>query len=77
MWDFSWLVRRSAPEAEFANWGARLDDAKTRGYDCIRIDAFPHLIAAGPDGQVVTNFTILPQTPGFTADAYKICSRGV
>jgi hypothetical protein len=65
MWDFSWLVRRSGPEAEFADWGSRLDDAKSRGYNCIRIDAFPHLIAEGPDGRVVSNFTILPQTPDF------------
>ena len=36
-----------------------------RGYDTIRMDAFPHLVAAGPDGDQVDRFTILPQTPLF------------
>ena len=65
MWDFSWLVRRSSPEAEFANWSSVLDDVVERGYDCVRIDAFPHLIAADPHGVVQQNFSILPQKPDF------------
>ena len=63
MWEFSWLVRRIAPEAEYADWDTVLDELTDRGYDCIRIDAFPHLIAAGPDGAHVERFTIAPRAP--------------
>jgi hypothetical protein len=65
MWDFSWLTRRDGAEAEYANWDKVLDELAGRGYDTIRMDAFPHLVAAGPDGEQVDRFTILPQTPLF------------
>ncbi len=65
MWEFSWLVRRTGAEAEYADWDRVLDELAQRGYNCIRLDAFPHLIAAGSDGEVVDTFTILPQTPLF------------
>ncbi len=61
MWEFSWLVRRSGVETEYADWDRVLDELVERGYDCIRIDAFPHLIARGPHGDLVERFTILPQ----------------
>lgn len=47
MWEFSWLLRRSGGEAEYADTARVLDELVERGYDCVRIDAFPHLIAAG------------------------------
>ena len=65
MWDFSWLTRRQAPEAEFANLTAVLDGLAARGYDCVRIDAFPHLVAAGPDGTTAHDFVVLAQKPDF------------
>ena len=65
MWEFSWLVRRSGAEAEYADWGRVLDELAERGYDAIRLDAFPHLIARGPTGDLVDRFTVLPQTPLF------------
>ncbi len=65
MWEFSWLVRRIAPEAEYSDWDTVLDELADRGYDCIRLDAFPHLIAAGPDGARVERFTIAPRAPLF------------
>ena len=46
MWDFSWLERRW-PGAGYENWDQALDELKQRGYDAVRIDAYPHLIAAG------------------------------
>lgn len=64
MWEFSWLVRRSGKEAEYANWDRVLDELAERGYNCIRIDAFPHLVAADALGARVDEFTILPQ-PGY------------
>lgn len=65
MWEFSWLVRRTGKEAEYADWDKVLDELAERGYNCVRIDAFPHLIAKGPDGKLGEQFTILPQAQGF------------
>ena len=48
MWDFSWLERRWAG-AGYEDWDVALDGLKQRGYDAVRIDAFPHLIAADPE----------------------------
>ena len=60
MWEFSWLVRRQGAEAEYADWDKVLDELAERGYDTIRIDAFPHLVADDRE-----TFTILPQKPLF------------
>ena len=65
MWEFSWLTRREGAEAEYADWDKVLDELAARGYDTIRMDAFPHLVARGPEGEQVDRFTILPQTPLF------------
>src|SRR5258708_7496031 len=48
MWDFSWLERRWTG-AGYEDWDLALDDLKRRGYDAVRIDAFPHLLAADPE----------------------------
>lgn len=40
MWDFSWIERRW-DGAGFEDWNAALDGVKERGYDAVRIDAFP------------------------------------
>lgn len=47
MWDFSWIERRW-DGAGFADWDDALDQLVERGYDAVRIDAFPHLISAAP-----------------------------
>lgn len=47
MWDFSWLERRW-PGAGYEDWDLALDELKLRGYDALRIDVYPHLIAADP-----------------------------
>lgn len=60
MWEFSWMLRRSGNQSEYADWAKVLDEAVERGYNCLRIDAFPHLVAAG-DG----NATVLPQPDYF------------
>lgn len=46
MWDFSWLERRW-PGAGFEDWDIALDELAERGYDAVRIDAYPHLVAWG------------------------------
>lgn len=48
MWDFSWLERKW-PGAGYEDWNQVLDELKDRGYDAIRIDAYPHLMSAGPE----------------------------
>jgi hypothetical protein len=46
MWDFSWLERRW-PGAGYESVDTALDELVARGYDAVRIDAYPHLIRAG------------------------------
>lgn len=48
MWDFSWLERRW-PGAGYEDWDRALDELVERGYDAVRIDAYPHLVAADPE----------------------------
>ena len=55
MWDFSWLLRHEPGHeigSEFADWDRVLDGLVERGYNAVRIDAFPNHVAAGPDGKV-------------------------
>jgi len=65
MWDFSWLLRRFGDEAEYADVDRVLDELAERGYDVVRIDAFPHWIAADQDGVVHDEIVSLPQSWGF------------
>ncbi len=44
MWDFSWLERRW-PGAGYEDWDKILDELLLRGYNAVRIDAYPHLVA--------------------------------
>lgn len=55
MWDFSWIERRW-PGAGFESWDEALDQLTERGYDAVRIDAFPHLISADPQKE----WTLIP-----------------
>lgn len=47
MWEFSWIERRWAG-AGYEDWDLALEELTARGYDAVRIDAFPHLMAADP-----------------------------
>lgn len=55
MWDFSWLERRWAG-AGYEDWDTALAELADRGYDVVRIDAFPHLVSADPE----RTWTLLP-----------------
>lgn len=46
MWDFSWLERRWSG-AGYENWDEALKQLTDRGYNAVRIDAYPHLISNG------------------------------
>jgi len=59
MWDSSWIRRRYVGGG-FEDWDRTLDAFQERGYDAVRIDVFPQLIAAGPDGTVVDEFVSSP-----------------
>jgi hypothetical protein len=48
MWDFSWLERRY-PGGGYEDPERALDELVDRGYDAVRIDAYPHLLAAGAE----------------------------
>ena len=56
MWDFSWLERRW-DGAGYEDWDRALDELLERGYDAVRIDAYPHLIAQGPNA----DWTVKPE----------------
>src|SRR5690348_2478766 len=45
MWDFSWLERRWLGGG-YEDWDLALEELVARGYDAVRIDAYPHLVAA-------------------------------
>jgi hypothetical protein len=47
MWDFSWLERRWEG-AGYEDWDVALSELAERGYDAVRIDAYPHLVAVDP-----------------------------
>lgn len=47
MWDFSWLERRW-PGAGFEDWDVALDELTERGYNAVRIEAYPHLVGVDP-----------------------------
>lgn len=47
MWDFSWLERRW-DGAGYEDWDIALDELAERGYNAVRIDAYPHLVAKDP-----------------------------
>ncbi|MBQ5960029.1 MAG: cellulase [Firmicutes bacterium] len=44
MWDFSWLERRW-PGAGYEDWDQALSELTDRGYNAVRIDPYPHLLA--------------------------------
>lgn len=47
MWDFSWIERRW-PGAGYEDFDKALDELVERGYNAVRIDAFPHFINVDP-----------------------------
>lgn len=55
MWDFSWLERRW-PGAGYEDWDKALDELVERGYNAVRIEAYPNLTWIDP----YKRWTLLP-----------------
>lgn len=55
MWDFCWL-RRHYRTGGFEDWDRALDELAERGYNAIRIEAFPHLVARNAEGKIQETF---------------------
>lgn len=58
-WDHSWLTRNDSRPGAYRQQPSALDALQERGYNALRIDAFPHLIAARSDGVVIDRFEVL------------------
>lgn len=56
MWEYTWMLQRTGRQNEYADWDKVLDEVVERGYDCLRIDPFPHQIARGKDGRLIEEF---------------------
>lgn len=76
MWDFSWLLRHHRG-GEFEDWDRVLDGLAERGYNAIRIDCFPHLIAADAEGKMAESFHHPKNdwAPALWGNQYSIHSR--
>lgn len=72
MWDFSWILRHHRL-GEFEDWNKVLDELCERGYDSLRIDAMPHLIAPGETGEAVEEFSFPQESwkPALWGNAYS------
>lgn len=68
MWDFSWALRHD-PGCEFADWDQVLDGLVERGYNAVRFDVFPPLVAAGPDGNIIESHHF-PQKDGWKPEMW-------
>lgn len=58
-WSHDWLTRREAPRGEYRALPRVLDELCERGYNALRVDAFPHLVANVADGVTVERFELL------------------
>ena len=70
MWDFSWLQRRRPGENEYEDVAAVVDGLVERGYQCVRVDAFPHLVSAARRDPSIDHFTVTPEPEHFMWGAH-------
>jgi hypothetical protein len=56
MWEFSWIERRW-DGAGYEDWDRALDELAERGYNAVRVDPFPHLLASDAH----KTWTLLPE----------------
>lgn len=59
-WDYSWLLRADGrDESEFHLLPRRVEELAERGFKVLRVDAWPHLVAADSHGQTNDDFTVI------------------
>jgi len=76
MWDFSWILRHHR-YGEFENWDRVLEGLADRGYNAIRIDAMPQLLASDSDGKIIEEYRSVKDgwTPSLWGNDYTTSIR--
>ena len=76
MWDFSWILRHHR-YGEFENWDRVLEGLADRGYNAIRIDAMPQLVASDSDGKIIEEYRSVKDgwTPSLWGNDYTTTIR--
>lgn len=76
MWDFSWILRHHR-YGEFENWDRVLEGLADRGYNAIRIDAMPQLLASDSDGKIIEEYRSVKDgwTPSLWGNDYTTTIR--
>lgn len=60
-WDYSWLLRTSGRhEDAYHLLPRRMEELAERGFNALRVDAWPHLVAAEQQADAPEEFVILP-----------------
>lgn len=62
-WGHAWLTRQDQRQGEYRPLSRLIGELAERGYNALRIDAFPHLIAPRADGVVVERYQLLVGDP--------------
>ena len=65
MWDYSWLEQHHRG-GSFADYDRVIDELVERGYEAVRIDVFPHLIASDRFGNTQETFHFDHDRLGFS-----------
>lgn len=60
-WDYSWLTRRDGRADEYRDLARVVAELAERGYNTLRLDVFPHLLARGEGGLSHDRFDVLPE----------------
>ena len=60
-WDYSWLTRREGRANEYRDLEQVFAGLAERGYNLLRIDPFPHLLARADTGLISDRFDVLPE----------------
>lgn len=58
-WGDAWLTRQDPRRGEYHPLERLIGELAERGYNALRIDAFPHLVAPRSDGVVIERFQLL------------------
>ncbi|ERP89589.1 cellulase [Alcanivorax sp. P2S70] len=59
-WDLSWLLHRDLRDGAFASLERVLDDTQLRGFNALRVDPCPHLIASPENGIHLDRCELIP-----------------